>query len=382
MDVNLKKMENNLITQSNKMVQNARFSDDITMRELKILYTVVSMIEPNDSEFKLYKFRVRELFDLFGLKKNTPVTVIKETAEKLLTRYVSVSSEDSNNFLGYSLISVCKYIENAGTLEIKINSDVKPFLLQLKRDFTSYKLLNILTLKSEYSIILYQYFKSYLHSGGSITVDVEEFKSMLFGKDNTKYSKYSLFKRDLLVRVLNEINSKTDLQIDFEEIKEGRSVKSLKFTITEKSITNKKTSENNIIDNKVVIFDLLKEKSDMYQVSITEKDFEYIYNISTEIWKDNDFSKLFELVEEVYKDKEIRNPVAFIKFKLKEYKENVDNGLEYNHNEMKRKAEESRRESVPDWFDERNENNPTKDDSNIDFEAERLKILAKLGIES
>jgi dihydrodipicolinate reductase len=46
-----------------------------------------------------------------------------------------------------------------------------------------------------------------------------------------QYKKFNNFKKDVLERAKNEINEKTDLLIDYQEIKEARKITAISFTI-------------------------------------------------------------------------------------------------------------------------------------------------------
>ena len=115
-------------------------------------------------------------------------------------------------------------------MNFHFDSKLKPYLLQLKNQFTSYKLSNILSLKSTYSIRLYELMKKWQHLG-HWECSVDDLRGFLGAKSVKSYSVYGNFKNRVLLPALEELNEKTDVQISFKEIKKGRSVERIEFTI-------------------------------------------------------------------------------------------------------------------------------------------------------
>ena len=113
-----------------------------------------------------------------------------------------------------------------GVIEYKFDPLLKPFLLQLKNNFATYQLKNILSLKSAYSIRMYELLNQYKVIGKR-TIEIEELKLLLNIPDS--YRNNDILK--LLEKIKKELTSKTDLIFDFEAIKESRQFKSFEFTI-------------------------------------------------------------------------------------------------------------------------------------------------------
>ena len=87
-----------------------------------------------------------------------------------------------------------------------------------------------------YSIRLYQLLKQY-QKVGKREITILALKEYLHIEK--EYQKYSHFKEKVLKVTYNEINKSADISFDFEEIKKGRRVNSIKFYIS----TNQKRME-------------------------------------------------------------------------------------------------------------------------------------------
>ena len=111
---------------------------------------------------------------------------------------------------------------------------MKPFLLQLKENFTQYELLWTLNFKSKYSIRFYELVKSiHYHDLDTYSreFDLDELRRILGAET---YKTYQTFKVRVLEPAIQEINSYSDKNVIYLPIKQGRAVKRIKLTISSK----------------------------------------------------------------------------------------------------------------------------------------------------
>ncbi len=57
--------ENNLVTKSNALIT---ASYDLSLEEQRIVITLASLVQPEDEEFKSYRFSIKEFIELLGIK--------------------------------------------------------------------------------------------------------------------------------------------------------------------------------------------------------------------------------------------------------------------------------------------------------------------------
>ena len=94
-------------------------------------------------------------------------------------------------------------------------------------------LVHICGMKSAFSVRIYELMKSYSFRH-TITFELDELKKLLMVEDVKSYNRFPDFRRKILEKAQLEINELTDINIEFEPIKTGRKITSIKFIIEEK----------------------------------------------------------------------------------------------------------------------------------------------------
>lgn len=221
--------DNFYVTQHNKLIVSKY---DMTALEQKLMLTLISTIRKDDDEIPTTTFRVKDLASLMEVSEELLYRDLPKTCKKIISRVIEVK-QDNGNWEMFNIISSAKYISKQGSLKLKINEDAWKYLLHLKELFSSYQLKNVLHLDSKYSIRLYQLTKSNSYKG-EWSIELDEFKEIL--KLNKKsYDLYGNIKLKVISPAIKEINEKTNMNIEVEELKMGRKVHTLKFKIKENS---------------------------------------------------------------------------------------------------------------------------------------------------
>lgn len=374
---------NYIVTQSNNLIE-ARHNKPLTAREQKIVMTMVSMIEPSDDDFKNYRISIREFSEMLGLQGSVKYTEIKEITRDLMSKSIEIPQADGGWLLA-NWISSAKYIKGEGIIDLSFSPDLKPYMLQLKNQFTSYQLSNVLSLHSTYSIRLYELLKKWQHLGKWENT-IEELK-LKFGVSEGTYKRYNHFKTRVLTRAIDEVNEKTDLHVEFEEIKKGRSVNRIKFMIkhsAEKEIKlvepKKKPGQSKKQAKNKDIHERLNTLADNY--SFDQIYFAEMYEGALFIWNDDAEKELSMLIRYVNEEESVKNPLGFIKIKLQEYGELYQEGSPVTFADLKPNQRRSgTAEKIPEWFKSRNEPKEVAKEVDSEIAEERQKLLAELGVE-
>lgn len=231
-----KQQRHNVVIKSNELIQHARFS--LSAQQQKVVLFIISQIEPYDEELKLYQFKITEFCSVCGIEpKGNNYNLLKNAIKEIADKSIWITLENGKETL-LRWIEKPYIDEKSGNIQIKLDEDMKPYLLQLKERFTAYELIYTLNFKSKYSIRLYEYLKS-IHYNKlkpyNTTVSIEEFKKVI---DST-YTDFKDFHTRVLKPAHKEINKYSDINFEYEIIKNGRKAVEIKLFIETKEIMHR-----------------------------------------------------------------------------------------------------------------------------------------------
>ena len=372
-------LTNNLVTQSNSLIE-AKHTQALSLREQKIILTFVSMIQQDDEDFKIYSLPIREFHKLVQLKGREHYTQIKRIIKKLMEKTIEIPKADGGYLITHWATHV-EYVAGKGTIQFSFEPKLKPYLLQLKRTFTSYRLNNIMSLGSYYSIRFYEFFKKWEKTAKWRT-SLKHLKSLL-GITQKSYEVYGNLKNRVIKPSIKELNQETDLNIELEEIKKGRQVVELVFKIANKKKINKNElkettkKEETFDDSQDDLLSELNKKASNYQLDAEL--FNTIDQIASKIYRaDQKEREMLGLIEYTNKNAS-KNYIGFllhiIKEKEKIYKKEGNPSIV--ENELNLSSDSS--EVIPEWFGARRERKQEKIEKELGkTEMEELKeLLAK-----
>ena len=246
-----------LVVKCNDLIQKNRF--ELSLSEQKTVAFICSMIQPINPKDSIkgvpyqleYEFNIREYCKICGIDYDNGKNYldIKIVLKNLRDHSMWLSLEDGSETL-IAWIDRVIINKKSGLIKIRIDERLAPYLFDLGQRFTQYQLYNILAMKSQYSIRLYELFKSYAYHGTKV-FDIDELKHLLMVDNVKSYERYPDFRRKVLEISQNEINRLTDLNIFYEPITKGRKVVKIKFIIQHKDIVERLAAEqtaNNELD--------------------------------------------------------------------------------------------------------------------------------------
>ena len=231
-------LRNKTVVKANDLIQKSRFN--MTLQQQKIILFLISQVSPYDEDFKEYTFSIQEFCRVCGISllsgKNYQdiKRCVKDIADKSVWININGSEETLLRWIEKP------YINNQeGTIRVRLDEDMKPYLLQLKENFTRYELIYTLYFKSKYTIRLYELVNSIHYrelEEYRKVIPLEELRKALGGET---YLEYRDFKRRVLDVAVNEINANSDKQVSYTPIKKGKSVVEIELCIQTKSIAER-----------------------------------------------------------------------------------------------------------------------------------------------
>lgn len=265
--------ENKLIYQHN-VITSGRYDYSAVM--LDILFMVLSSLEVGKLEYNIH---VQDIEEITGRKWN--LKQLREATESIGSRMFEIETKEKITQLW--LFSSVDYLIGTGSFNVEINQKAIPYFFELKNNFTSLQLKSVLNCSSKYAKRLYGIACQW-RSVGSKRFEIVELKKMLGlidKKGNEQFTEITAFKKYVLEIAKKQINENTDIEIDFELKKRGRSfhwvtlhINSQKFKQLEiefdKSIIVQK------FKSKVLHYGFTDEQAELIAKNEKEKDFDIL----------------------------------------------------------------------------------------------------------
>ena len=157
--------DKDLEVKKHEAVVNARYK--LNPLSLKFITTLIAGIKKSDGQNKEYFFKIKDFGELLGLKRKDLHKAIKEAVKELLDKPLCIpigKGNDKDSFLMLNWISSAEYKTGEGILLFQISPKLRPYLLDAKEKYLKYKLVNILSLKSSYTIRMYEILKDCLET--------------------------------------------------------------------------------------------------------------------------------------------------------------------------------------------------------------------------
>jgi plasmid replication initiation protein len=205
---------------------------EMTACEMDIVFYLLSLLRKEDRIGTFYQIKVLDLMTLTGREWNYQQFL--EATSALRTReYVF---EDNNRLLQVGLLASAEYLKGEGVIELEISEKIRPYFIDLKRNFTSFRLQAAFGLNSKYAKRIYQIVSQWKDKSETRTFSLHDLKVMLALKDPKgiepeQYTKVSMFKKHVLDIAVSQINQGTDLQIAYKLHKKGRAFDRITFTV-------------------------------------------------------------------------------------------------------------------------------------------------------
>lgn len=238
-------MANDLIVKDNRLIQ-ARYH--LSKTQIKFIAFMSSRIGKDDIDFFTYEMRLNDMLGMLDIERKN-IKYLDNTLTDLMTKIIVV--QDNEEVIEKSvLVSYFKIDKKNDLVEYRFDKAMKPFLLQLKTNFTKLSLEKIMNFDSSYTIRMYEILeqkaallKKYKNEKLiTFEMDLQELKEILVGEFKKgqivikkSYERFSNFKQMVLNVAYEELKEKGDYYFEYDEIKTVRSVTSIKFHI----MTNK-----------------------------------------------------------------------------------------------------------------------------------------------
>lgn len=232
--------ESNIIRKSEALLM-ARYS--LSEIAIKMITIVISLIDKDDEDFKLYTLKVQEFQELMDNNRKiggSSYKQLKDACDELADKKIEFDEGSNIGFFISRWIASAEYFPGTGEIEIEISQKLKPLLLQLKEGrFLNYELKNILPLRSTYVIRLYELLKheynkvsKYKKGISAVIYEIYIDKLREEFKIPNSYQYSSHIKRLIFDKAVVQFAKYTDIKISYAPSrKKSKKVLAVEFTI-------------------------------------------------------------------------------------------------------------------------------------------------------
>lgn len=270
MDIN---KDNKLIYQHN-VITSGRYDYSACM--LDILFMVLSGLERDKLEYTIH---VQDIEAITGRKWN--LKQLREATENIGSRMFEIETDESLDQIW--LFSRVKYLKGTGSFSIKLNDEAAPYFFDLKNNFTSLQLKSVLNCSSKYAKRLYAIACQW-RSVGTKRFEIVELKQMLGlidKKGNEQYEKISQFQERVLDVARAQISENTDIELDYELKKRGRSYHWIILHIDTQKFKQLEIEYDKPINiqkfkAKIIAYGLNEKEAELIATKEDEKDFDIL----------------------------------------------------------------------------------------------------------
>lgn len=200
------------IAMSNDLIRKLVLADEsrgtiMSVMENRIRLMLISLIDYNDDNFDWHEITVSEFKNFWGLNSWGGIQ------QKMLSD--AIDNLKINKY--YIDGRIIKWLDDEseiilGRMKLKLNDSLRQYLLALKRNFTRFNIESVIKLNSKYSFRIYEILNSVKNMGGyRITLP----KAYEIFSDNL-YNTRSELEHHILIPSIDEINTKTDINISYE----------------------------------------------------------------------------------------------------------------------------------------------------------------------
>jgi len=211
----------NILKQSNEL-NVARYK--LGALSLDILSLFLTQVRKGDTDFK--EFRITHKMLEERLNKSIQRDDLRKIPKDIMSNPFYLQEGKTKRYFNWC--SNIAYNESEHWLEFKMDNDLKKHVINVKKEFVLTDLSYITKLKNTYSKRMYSLIKQF-ESTGFYRVSVDKLSDTL--DTTSKYASYGDFKKRCITPSLKQINEFSDLYVTLREIKSGRRVTRLEFTI-------------------------------------------------------------------------------------------------------------------------------------------------------
>lgn len=215
---------------------NASYSLDLVEQRIVLQGIVKSReTEKGFTDSNPVSIHASEYEKQFGVTKDAAYKALKDAVLSLFERQFTFTELEKGKLkvVKSRWVSQIAYVDDLAEVQIIFSPAVASMCSRLESHFTSYDLDQVSKLNSKYAVRLYELVIAWKATGKTPEFSLAEFRNQLGLLDN-EYTPMNNFKKYVLELAVAQINEHTDIKLDYEQHKKGRTISGFSFRLKSK----------------------------------------------------------------------------------------------------------------------------------------------------
>lgn len=223
-----------LVVKDNSLID-ACFNLSLIEHRLMLLAVVEARELPNLTSETPVEVKALTYREQYNTDQSEAYKQLADASKQLFNRQFSYIDryEDTDAVTVSRWVNEVTYVKEKGLVVLYLNRNVIEMITRLESQFTRYHLNQVSNLTSQYSIRLYEIVAKWITTGQTQKYEIQYLRSLL-GIESDEYKTMSNFKSRVLDRAVNEVNEKTDIRVQYDQVKQGRTISHIQFKIKRK----------------------------------------------------------------------------------------------------------------------------------------------------
>lgn len=220
------------LAQQNVVIANVvtRSAQSLSLAEKRILMAGIARLGGKN---EMVKITAAEYAETYDVSLDTAYTQLKSAVENIFERYLQfqVWEGKKEGIARIRWVDAYKYFDKEGYVRFGFGNHIFPYLFELTEQFTKYQLKQAAALRSLHSWRLLELFEQYRNKSDGqswLSMPIEEFWHAMEAKDSHRKN-FNNLKKWVIEPAVKELQEKDGWLIEWEAVKAGRRVATLRF---------------------------------------------------------------------------------------------------------------------------------------------------------
>lgn len=225
-----------IVIKDNTLINSSYF---LTLTEKRLILYCIAKAQKENRKINNQDFieiSANDFNNFYKFNENNDYRNLKSACDQLMKRifsYEYLNSKEKKVIRKSHWVNKIDYIELDATVKILFSDEIIPFISELEKNFTKYFLKDVAKMTSVYAIRLYELIIAWGSVGKTPVIELSEFRKKLGILDN-EYPRMTNFKDRVLNVALKQINELSNIKVEIEQHKKGRSIYGFSFQFIEK----------------------------------------------------------------------------------------------------------------------------------------------------